>query len=117
MNLLNKKEKGQYFTIYNPFDNEGFKEWSQQCDLTHQTILEPFGGCNNLIKMLQEMSICKTYKSYDIEPQDYFEYVRTDGNLFAMSFEGPLNHVLNYYIDGYDDPYTGNCTWFLAAYR
>ena len=72
MNSLNKKEKGQYFTIYNPFDNEGFKEWSQQCNLTHQTILEPFAGCNNLIKMLQEMRICKTYKSYDAEPQDLF---------------------------------------------
>ena len=37
-----------------------------------------------------------------LDPADYFEYVRSEGNLFAMSFEGTLNHVLNMYIGGYD---------------
>lgn len=39
---------------------------------------------------------------YDLDPHDYFEYTRHAGNLFAMSFEGTLNHVLNCYIGGYD---------------
>ena len=34
----------------------------------------------------------------DCDPGVYFEYVRHDGNIFAMSFEGPLNHVLNGYV-------------------
>ena len=38
-----------------------------------------------------------------LDPKDYFEYVRKEGNIFAMSFEGPLYMVLNYYVGGYDD--------------
>ena len=50
-----KRTQGQYFTQYNPFENEGFFEWAKECDLKNQTVLEPFAGANNLIEMLKNM--------------------------------------------------------------
>ena len=64
--MENKRVLGQYFTRYNPFKNEGFIEWSTECSLKNNTILEPFAGSNNLITMLQEMRLCNSFVSYDI---------------------------------------------------
>jgi hypothetical protein len=68
--IHNKRTNGQYFTQYNPFDNQAFQEWSNQCNLKDNIILEPFAGSNNLIKMLQEMGLCNNFISYDIEPKN-----------------------------------------------
>ncbi len=68
VSAIAKISKGQFFTQENPFRNDGFQEWANGCDLKHQTILEPFAGSNNLIKMLKEMDLCQNYKSFDIEP-------------------------------------------------
>ena len=65
-----KRTNGQYFTEYNPFDNAGFLQWAEECNLKHTTILEPFAGSNNLIEMLQDMGLCKQFASFDIEPQN-----------------------------------------------
>jgi hypothetical protein len=70
MVIDNKRTNGQYFTEYNPFNNQGFKDWSFECDLINQNILEPFAGSNNLVKMLQQMQTCNDFTSYDIEPKD-----------------------------------------------
>lgn len=67
-----KRELGQYFTAYNPFQNEGFLTWAKECNLNKNTILEPFAGSNNLINMLQNMDLCCDFKSFDIEPQNKF---------------------------------------------
>ena len=40
------------------------------------------------------------YEYEDKNPRDYFEYVN-DPNILSMSFEGPLNHVLNAYVSGW----------------
>lgn len=71
INSFSKRTNGQYFTEYNPFENQGFIEWANECDLTNKIILEPFAGSNNLIKMLQEMNLCNNFISYDIEPKDF----------------------------------------------
>jgi hypothetical protein len=68
--LYNKRIQGQYFTQYNPFENDGFLEWAEQCNLKNQTILEPFAGANNLIEMLKNMGFCNDFVSFDIEPQN-----------------------------------------------
>ncbi len=65
-----KRENGQYFTEFNPFYNDGFLQWVKECDMQNHTILEPFAGSNNLIKMLQEMELCKAFSSFDIKPQN-----------------------------------------------
>ena len=67
---ISKISKGQFFTNQNPFNNDGFLEWANKCDLKHKTILEPFAGSNNLIEMLKELGLCNDYKSYDIEPKN-----------------------------------------------
>ncbi|MDR0517335.1 MAG: hypothetical protein LBH25_09865 [Fibromonadaceae bacterium] len=64
-----KRTNGQYFTQNNPFKNAAFMEWSKACDFRNQTILEPFAGANNLIKMLKNMKLCRGFVSYDIEPK------------------------------------------------
>ncbi len=66
----NKRINGQYFTQYNPFDNQAFQEWSSESNLKDNIILEPFAGSNNLIKMLQEMGLCNNFISYDTEPKN-----------------------------------------------
>lgn len=40
------------------------------------------------------------YEYEDKNPRDYFEYVNNP-NILSMSFEGPLNHVLNAYVRGW----------------
>ena len=66
----NKRTLGQYFTRYNLFNNVAFLNWSEECDLKNNTVLEPFAGSNNLIKMLKEMNLCNDFISYDIEPKN-----------------------------------------------
>ncbi|MCL2040157.1 MAG: hypothetical protein FWG85_06985 [Bacteroidetes bacterium] len=70
LTLNNKRTQGQYFTKYNPFENEGFLEWAEKCNLKEQTILEPFAGANNLIDMLKKMELCNDFISFDIEPKN-----------------------------------------------
>jgi hypothetical protein len=64
-----KRTNGQYFTQNNPFESPAFMEWSKICNFRNQTILEPFAGANNLIKMLKNMKLCRSFISYDIEPK------------------------------------------------
>lgn len=65
-----KRTNGQYFTEVNPFNNIGFLKWAELSNLKNSTILEPFAGSNNLIKMLQQMDLCSSFVSYDIHPKD-----------------------------------------------
>lgn len=71
-----------------------------------------------------------TYWYDNEDPREYFEYVRSE-NILSMSFEGPLYHVLNAYVPGWERlesefnaifdkyglyPQMGNA-WNLTAYR
>ena len=42
----NKRTNGQYFTEYNPFNNKAFEDWSNQCNIKDNIILEPFDLAN-----------------------------------------------------------------------
>lgn len=68
----NKKEKGQFFTITNPFHVEAFYKWIDLInDFSNQVILEPFAGSNNIVKLVNEMKLNGTkvndWKCYDID--------------------------------------------------
>ena len=52
-----KRTQGQYFTQYNQFKNNAFKEWAKESRILNSTILEPFAGSNNLIRMIQEIKL------------------------------------------------------------
>lgn len=82
-----KRELGQYFTTYNPFQNSGFLNWAYECDLSKTTILEPFAGSNNLINMLQDMGLCIDFKSFDIEPKSKFVKRRDTLKNFPKGFK------------------------------
>lgn len=82
-----KRELGQYFTTYNPFQNIGFLNWAYECDLSKTTILEPFAGSNNLINMLQDMGLCTDFKSFDIEPKNKFVKRRDTLKNFPKGFK------------------------------
>ena len=82
-----KRELGQYFTTYNPFQNIGFLNWAYKCDLSKTTILEPFAGSNNLINMLQDMGLCTDFKSFDIEPKNKFVKRRDTLKNFPKGFK------------------------------
>ena len=69
------------------------------------------------------------YEYENKNPKDYFEYANPD--TLSMSFEGPLNHVLNGYVRGwvklenefsklfekYGYYYELGYTWSLSAYE
>lgn len=65
---MNKKaERGQFFTIINPFDNIIFKNW---LNLLPKNIkfIEPFAGSNNIVKMIKDMGYENEWSCYDISP-------------------------------------------------
>lgn len=86
-NTFDKKRiNGQYFTQYNPFNNQGFLDWSIDCNLKNNIILEPFAGSNNLITMLQGMGLCNDFLSYDIEPKNKYVSYKDTLNDFPEGF-------------------------------
>lgn len=67
----NKKLKGQFYTTVNPFHNQLFLKWFNEIeDIKIKTILEPFAGSNNIVKMIQDFYDNK-WKCFDIEPNNY----------------------------------------------
>ncbi len=85
--MKNKRILGQYFTQYNPLDNKMFREWTINCKLQYITILEPFAGSNNLIKMLREMNLCNKFISYDIEPKNKSVLLKDTLQDFPKNFD------------------------------
>lgn len=67
--MKSKKELGQYFTKVSPFDHELFYEWYEKVKDV-DTLLEPFAGSNNIIRMIEELGISREWDSYDIEPPE-----------------------------------------------
>ena len=66
LQLLNsKRERGIYYTERNVFNLKPFKDWFEKNLLVRNTVLEPFAGNNNLIKLLKEIYPVKSV-SYDI---------------------------------------------------
>lgn len=64
----NKRLTGRYFTKGNPFRHPAFTKWAAEAGLPERRLLEPFAGGNNLIGYLTEMGLCRSFRSYDIEP-------------------------------------------------
>ena len=65
----NKREFGQYFTVENPFSHPLFREWMTLSGIKDEdTILEPFAGANNILKLMDESGYHNQWKCYDIDP-------------------------------------------------
>ena len=74
--MNNEKVKyGQYYTNFNCFKLEIFKEWFDIIpDNKKQTILEPFAGSNNIVKLINDIGIKSKWKCYDILPSRINQY-------------------------------------------
>lgn len=65
---IEKRQRGQFYTVNNPFAHRAFRQWARLAGLPNSTILEPFAGCNSLIDHLKKMELCGDYAAFDIEP-------------------------------------------------
>lgn len=68
-----KRLRGQFYTIENPFKHDLFFEWYNMIpNIKEEVFLEPFAGSNNIINMIQELNLPqpKNWKSYDISPSE-----------------------------------------------
>ncbi len=63
-----KRQLGQYYTEQNPFLLRPFRAWAGSIGLPDRTVLEPFAGQNNLVRMLAESGLARKFKSFDIMP-------------------------------------------------
>lgn len=62
-----KKELGQYYTIFNPFNNDAFISWLNNANLLkNDVILEPFAGSNNIVNMIKNIGINNNWACFDI---------------------------------------------------
>jgi hypothetical protein len=82
-----KRQKGQFFTVKNPFHHCAFSNWAEQSGLPSTSILEPFAGANSLIKHLQNMGLCNESVCYDIEPSHKHVQKRDTLECFPNGFD------------------------------
>lgn len=67
--MTNKRLNGQFYTITNPFFSNEFMKWFENIpNFEKETILEPFAGSNNIVKMVQDLGYDNSWKAFDIEP-------------------------------------------------
>ncbi len=63
-----KRQHGAYYTENSPFELKPFKNWAISANISQHTILEPFAGANNIIRMLKNLGMCSKFVSFDICP-------------------------------------------------
>ena len=93
---IEKKQKGQFFTITNPFYHDLFFKWVDKIEnFENKTILEPFAGCNNILDLTEEIGYSNEWKCFDIDPEcavltedsDYPVETRNTLNDFPEDYE------------------------------
>lgn len=71
INSNNKKLFGQFFTITNPFNINIFYKWINLIpEEKKRTIVEPFAGANNIVKMIKDLGFLFNWNCYDINPNE-----------------------------------------------
>lgn len=69
VNSSKKKLLGQFFTITNPFHIDIFYKWMDLIPKSKkETVIEPFAGANNIVKMIQDLGFTHQWNCYDIKP-------------------------------------------------
>ena len=63
-----KRARGRYFTAANLFDTPHFRQWAADAGLPRATLLEPFAGGGDIVRMLRELKLCNRARAYDIAP-------------------------------------------------
>lgn len=66
-----KKQHGQFFTKTNPFGNQLFLQWLGGIPESEKaTLLEPFAGANNIVKMIEGLGYSQPWACFDIDPPE-----------------------------------------------
>ena len=68
INMDQKRSRGQFYTLGNPFALKPFFDWAKDVKLRDKCVLEPFAGANNIIKTLRKTGLCRDSDSYDLNP-------------------------------------------------
>ena len=84
--MTKKRQRGQFYTVSNPFDHPAFKSWAKDARLREECVLEPFAGSNSLIRHLEEMNLCRSSISFDIEPANDCVLLRDTLAFFPEGF-------------------------------
>lgn len=93
---IDKKMKGQFFTITNPFNHDLFFKWIKKIEnFNNKTILEPFAGCNNILDLMEEIGYTNKWKCFDIDPE--CAEITAD-----MEYPVEIRDTLNNFPSGYD---------------
>lgn len=67
---IDKKMKGQFFTITNPFNHDLFFSWVKNIKgFKSKVILEPFAGCNNIVDLVEEIGFINKWECFDIDEE------------------------------------------------
>ena len=82
-----KRANGRYFTARNPFSHPAFKDWADRAGLPGRTVLEPFAGSNSIISHLQEIDLCRRFRSFDNRPAHRAVARRDTIKSFPRGFE------------------------------
>ncbi|MDE0526435.1 MAG: hypothetical protein OXI27_07580 [Thaumarchaeota archaeon] len=61
-----KRQYGAYYTKQSPFELRPFKDWARSAGLGDCTVLEPFAGANDIVRMLQDSDACSRFACYDV---------------------------------------------------
>lgn len=65
-----KRQYGAYYTTrytkQSPFRLKPFRDWARSAGLDDCTVLEPFAGANDIVRMLQDSDACSKFACYDI---------------------------------------------------
>ena len=85
--MIGKRGRGQYYTVHNPFNHPAFSCWAAEANIPETNILEPYAGANSLIRHLTDISLCKKYSSFDIEPGNEFVKAKDTLKKFPKGFD------------------------------
>ena len=61
-----KRQYGAYYTKQSPFELRPFKDWARSAGLGDCTVLEPFAGANDIVRMLRDSGACSGFACYDV---------------------------------------------------
>ena len=68
--VARKRQYGAYYTTHytkqSPFELRPFKDWAQSAGLDDCTVLEPFAGAKDIVRMLQNSNACSKFACYDV---------------------------------------------------
>ena len=82
-----KRQTGRYYTEGDPFALKPFRAWAKNVGLKDKTILEPFAGANNIIRLLQKNGFADDFRSFDVKPTDKGIRRKNTMKTFPSGFE------------------------------